>query len=127
MENQIFSNHDTCQHVQPPPTPDIFVDQQPARHVYSGDFVLLTVLSCASFFTAPVHLTHFFSFYYISMTNIKEADDAPLSEGERVGDARIISRQSEITSDTETSQSLSDESHTVYFPCITEMILRIVS
>ena len=48
------------------------------------------------------------------MTNIKYADDAPLSDGERVSDPRIIPRQSKRTSDNETSQSLSDEAHTVY-------------
>ena len=52
------------------------------------------------------------------MTNIKDADDAPLSQGERVSDARIISRQSERIMETETSQSLSDEDHTVIFPLL---------
>ena len=62
---------------------------------------------------------NFFSFYCIPVTIIKDADDTPLSHGERVSDVRIIFLQSERTSDTETSQSLSDEAHTVNFPSIT--------
>ena len=49
------------------------------------------------------------------MTTIKDAEDAPLSHKERVSDARIIPRQSERNMDTETSQSLSNEVHTVIF------------
>ena len=56
------------------------------------------------------------------MTTINDADDAPLSDGERLSDARIIPRQSERTTDTETSQSLRDEAHTVSFPFITVVV-----
>ena len=56
------------------------------------------------------------------MTTIKDADDTPLSHGERVSDAQITLWQSERTSDTETSQSLSIEAYTVSFPFITVLL-----
>ena len=99
-------------------TADLVVGQQLARHVYFGERVRLTVISCVSLHCTSA-LDVIFNFYCISMTTIKDAEDAPLSDEERVSDARIIPRQSERTTDTETSQSLSDEAHTVRFPFIT--------
>ena len=97
-------------------SPDIVVGQQPVRHVYQDDCARLTVLSCVYPVTAPVHLSQFFSFYCIPLTTIKDADDTPLSRGERLSDARITFPQSDRTGDTETLQSLSDEAYTADFP-----------
>ena len=52
------------------------------------------------------------------MITIKDAEDAPQSDGERVSNARIFPRQSERTTDADTSHSRSEEDHTVNVPCI---------
>ena len=120
MEIGNFPAMTVCQTRDSLMSPDIVVGQQPARHVCQDDCARLTVLSCVYPATPPVHLSRFFSFYCIPVTTIKDADDTPLSQGERVSDARIIFPQSDRTSDTETLQSLSDEAHTASFPSITQ-------